>query len=316
VRGGPTGEKLAIFAPTPLLTIETEAREGGVAVHVHPGGQGFWVARMARALGVEPILCAPLGGESGRVLHALVASDGIDARIVEMESDSAARIEDHRGDAPEIWAQTALPSLGRHEADELYTITLGAAIEAGACVIGGTPAPGVIDVDVYRRIVGDLVANDVAVVADLCGEPLRASLAAGLPLLKVSHEELVADGWAPSGAGPDVVVGIEALRRAGAKNVVVSRAAEPAIASWDGALVEMRAPKLEVVEPRGAGDSMTAALGVALVRGLDRDDALRLAVAAGALNVTRHGLASGHADAIEQLATKIEVEEVANAGAG
>jgi len=56
---------------------------------------------------------------------------------------------------------------------------------------------------------------------------------------------------------------------------------------------------------------MTAGLAVALARGLGIDDALRLATAAGALNVTRHGLATGHADAIEQLATRVEVNDLA-----
>jgi 1-phosphofructokinase len=302
---------VAIFAPAPLLSIEAEPRGDGADIHLHVGGQGFWVARMVRALGADAVLCAPFGGESGRVLRALTASEAIDVRGVEIDAPNAARIEDHRSDRPTIWAESPPTPLGRHEADELYTIALGAAIEAGTCIVAGIPTRNLLGADTYRRLVADLVHNGVAVVADVCGEPLRAALAGGLPLLKVSHEELVSDGWMASGEVADVVAGIEALRDAGARDVVVSRADEPAIASWGDARLELRTPKLEVVEPRGAGDAMTAALGVALARGLDRDATLRLAVAAGALNVTRHGLASGHADAIEQLATKVEITPVA-----
>lgn len=303
----PNADKIAIFAPAPLLSIEAETRGDDTDVHLHSGGQGFWVARMVRALRAKPVLCAPFGGESGRVLRALVEGEGIDTRGVDIEGANAVRVEDRRGGHARIWVESALPALGRHESDELYTIALGAAIEAGTCILAGTPDGHVVAADTYRRLVSDLVHNGVVVLADVCGDPLRAALEGTLPLLKVSHEELVADGWAASGGAADVVAGIAALQRAGATNVVVSRAGEPAIASWGGELVEVRAPRLEVVEPRGAGDAMTAALGVALARGFDRDDALRLAVAAGALNVTRHGLASGHADAIAQLATKIDV---------
>jgi 1-phosphofructokinase len=306
-----TATAVAIFAPVPMLTIELEPAdtrdEQRADLHLHAGGQGFWVARMVRALRAHPLLCGPFGGESGRALRALIEHEGVEARAIEMEHPNASAVEDHRGEGTRSVAQTEIPALGRHEIDELYTVTVGAAIEAGTCVLTGTQNADVVPEDVYRRLVADLSANGVRCVADLCGEPLRAALTGGPPLLKLSHEELEADGWSSDNSVDDVVAGIEALQAAGARDVVVSRAGEPAIASLDGRLLEARAPQLEVVEPRGAGDSMTAALAVSLSRGVELDEAFRLAMAAGALNVTRHGLATGHADAIEQLATKVEI---------
>jgi 1-phosphofructokinase len=243
-------------------------------------------------------------------LRALIEHEGVEARAVTMEHANGVEIEDRRRSRTQPVAHAVLPSLGRHDVDELYTVTVGAAIEAGTCVVAGAQNAAVLDEDVYRRLVADLVANDVRVVADLCGAPLRAALAGGLPLLKISHEELEHDGWSKGSEGDDVLKGIEALRNAGAADVVVSRAGEPAIAAFGDRLVEVHAPHFEVVEPRGAGDSMTAALGVALARGMSIDDSLRLAAAAGALNVTRHGLATGHADAIEQLATRVEINDL------
>ena len=55
---------------------------------------------------------------------------------------------------------------------------------------------------------------------------------------------------------------------------------------------------------------MTAALAVATAKHLDTESSLRLAAAAGALNVTRHGLGSGRADAIEQLAANVDVRAI------
>jgi 1-phosphofructokinase len=301
---------VAIFSPALLLSVELEPADGADAdVHLHAGGQGFWVARMVRALRARSLLCAPFGGESGRALRALIEHEGVEARAVEVEHGNSVYIEDHRREAQTL-LETPVPTLGRHDTDELYTITVGAAVEAGTCVVCGAQNANAIPDDVFRRLVSDLVTNDVRVVADLCGEPLRAALDGGLPLLKISHEELERDGWSSSSEVEAIVRGIEALHDAGASDVIVSRAAEPAIASVDGRLVEVHAPQFEVVEPRGAGDSMTAGLGVALSRGLDVDDALRIATAAGALNVTRHGLATGHADAIEQLADRVEISDL------
>jgi 1-phosphofructokinase len=310
--------RVAVFAPVPMLTVELEpvdaqADDELADLHLHAGGQGFWVARMVRALRAHPLLCGPFGGESGRTLRALIEHEGVEARTVDMEHPNASAVEDHRGEHTRALAFTELPALARHEVDEIYTITVGAAIEAGTCVLTGTQNADVVPDDVYRRLVADLTANDVRCVADLCGAPLRGTLAGGRTLLKLSHEELEADGWSKGNTADDVIAGIDALRDAGAHDVVVSRAGDPAIAWLDGQLLEARAPQLEVVEPRGAGDSMTAALAVSLARGAALDEALRLAMAAGALNVTRHGLATGHADAIEQLATKVEIDEFSRA---
>jgi 1-phosphofructokinase len=53
---------------------------------------------------------------------------------------------------------------------------------------------------------------------------------------------------------------------------------------------------------------MFAALGVAMAAGRDALDAARLAVAAGALNVTRHGLGTGNRRDIEALSERVSVE--------
>ena len=62
---------------------------------------------------------------------------------------------------------------------------------------------------------------------------------------------------------------------------------------------------------------MTGALGVGLARGLTWDEMLRLASAAAAINVTRHGAGSGRVDAITELADRVRVvEAVVNDGRG
>ena len=61
---------IVVFAPSPLLTITVEAAgTPRQEIHLHAGGQGFWVARMAALLGARVSLCCALGGESGAVLQ-------------------------------------------------------------------------------------------------------------------------------------------------------------------------------------------------------------------------------------------------------
>jgi 1-phosphofructokinase len=89
--------------------------------------------------------------------------------------------------------------------------------------------------------------------------------------------------------------------------VIVSRAAEPALALLEDRLVEVAGPRFQARDHRGAGDSMTAGLAVGFAQGLGLEAVLRLAAAAGTLNVTRHGLGSGRRDSIEAIASRIEI---------
>jgi 1-phosphofructokinase len=52
---------------------------------------------------------------------------------------------------------------------------------------------------------------------------------------------------------------------------------------------------------------MFAATGVGLARGMGMIDALRLGMAAGALNATRRGFGTGTRDEIERLAAHVTV---------
>ncbi len=308
VEGGVDDVAVCVFSPAPLLTItfENDVTESD-ELHLHPGGQGFWVARMLQVLGVRPILCAPLGGETGRVLRALLADSGIELRSVSTSNANGAYVHDRRSGERHSIFETAAPALGRHELDELYAVTLGAAVEAGVCVLAGAHDHPVLPADTYRRMTSDLRGNGVYIVADLCGELLDAALEGGLDLLKISHEELIADKRSASDSVADLVTGMESLRSGGALSVVVSRAEEPFLAIDVDQIVEVTPPSFEVVDHRGAGDSMTAALAVARARGLSFVDGLRLAASAGSLNVTRHGLASGHRDSIERLTDLVQV---------
>ena len=72
--GTPT---LTVFDPFPVLTVTIEDREGGDEVHLHAGGQGLWVGRMAVSLGANVRLISAIGGEAGVVLDHLIANEGI-----------------------------------------------------------------------------------------------------------------------------------------------------------------------------------------------------------------------------------------------
>jgi len=306
----PAAGRIAVFAPSPLLTITIEAGIDRPEVHLHAGGQGFWVARLAATLGADVTLCCALGGEPGRVLRGLIQTESIELRAATGATPNGVYIHDRRsGSRAELVSVDSRP-LERHATDELYGIALGAGLDADVTMVTGCQPPDILDPDVYRRLVTDLRANKKLVIADLTGAPLRAALDAGVELLKLSDEELVSGGYAVSDEPADIVAGAQRLHAAGAHRVLISRGSSPAVlidgvTEWR--LVELVAPVFEALDHRGAGDSMFAATGVGLARGMSMIDALRLGMAAGALNATRRGLGSGTRDEIERLAAHVTV---------
>ncbi len=74
---------------------------------------------------------------------------------------------------------------------------------------------------------------------------------------------------------------------------MISRAEQPALALLDGEVLVVDPPRLEEADHHGAGDSMTAGVAAMLAQGGDLREAVRTGAAAGALNVTRHGLGTG-----------------------
>jgi 1-phosphofructokinase len=303
-----------VFAPAPLVTVTIEQPADEVELHIHPGGQGVWQARMITALDCAVTLCACVGGEIGRVLERLIADEGVTLKVVRADTGTGWYIHDRRdGERVEIADHPGQP-LARHDIDELYGLALAEGLRAGTCVLSGPAEPSVVPPDVYRRLAADFTNNGARVVADLSGDHLAAVCEGGLYLLKVAHDELVEDGRAENDSRQALAAAIRTLHDEGAESVVVSHADHPSIALLEGELYQVITPKLEAADTSGAGDSLTAGMTAVLAKGGDLSDAVRTGAAAAAINVTRHGLGSGRSDAIAELVPRVRIEPLNGKG--
>lgn len=302
-----------VFAPSPLLTITIERKADDDDVHLHAGGQGFWIARMLAALDIDVVLCGTFGGEIGSVIRPLMERASVRVRQIDVDSENVAYVHDRRSGSRTTLAEMRPAVLSRHEVDELYGAALVEGLDADVCVLAGTPTRVIPD-STYERLAHDIRSNDGFVVADLSGSQLRSVLQGGVGVIKVSHTELTDGGWAQSDSQSDLIAAMLSLRSQGAHTVLVSRAEQPALVLEGNDVFEVFTPQLQPLDERGAGDSMTAGVAAGLARGLSVGDAVRLGAAAGTLNVTRRGLATGQRDAIEQFARRIDVRAVTALG--
>ena len=323
--------RVVIFAPSPMLTVTIEDNPHGPEVHVHAGGQGVWQARMLRRLGIETTLCCALIGETGEVVGHLLEHDGIRVASVPVSGRGAAYVHDRRGGERKPLVETPGDPLSRHDLDDLYSLTVGAAIDANLALLSGPMGDDVLPNDVYRRLAMDLREEGTPVVADLAGLRMHACLQAGIRFAKMSDEEMLANGLIDS-ADPAAIRGamLKIVRMPangrqpagvhdngehddsvrGAQAMIVARAERPAILCDRGKFYEVSAPVMQPVDTRGAGDSLTAGVAACLAKGETVVEAARFGAAAGALNVTRRGLGSGDVDAIMRMRTKVHVRSI------
>jgi 1-phosphofructokinase len=296
---------VVIFAPSPMLTVTVEDHPDGGDVHVHAGGQGVWQARMLLRLGAEVTMCSVLSGEGGGVIRHLLDDEGITVVAVDREARGAAYVHDRRDGERVSVIETDGDPLSRHDLDELYGITLREGLGADLVILSGPAGEDALPADVYRRLAADLRTNGTPVVVDLAGDRLAAALKGGVSLAKVSDEELLADGRITERTADRIVDAMRTLHEDGAELVIVTRSHQPLLLLADDEFTEVTTPTMEVADTRGAGDSLTAGVASAIAAGAPIAEAILVGAAAGALNVTRHGLGTGDAEAIEALKSRV-----------
>ena len=286
----PAPPSIAVFAPHPLLTVTLEC-EGPDRdrVHLHAGGQGVWVARMAGEMGAAPVLCGFVGGETGEVLHPLLSRLPGTLALIHSTSPSGCYVTDRRSGERRVVSVALSEPPSRHELDELFSRTCAEAIACGWLVVTN-PFPGdALPLELYRDLIADARANDVKVLVDLSSPRLDHALEGEPDLVKLNDWELAEFVKGPVDGGL-LVVAAQRLRDRGARVAIVTRGEQPALVLSDRGECWLEPPRLAHGFREGCGDAMLGALAARLAAGDPLEQALITGAAAGAANFLRHGI--------------------------
>jgi 1-phosphofructokinase len=312
VGGGSPAEdvpRVTVFGPHPILGITIEQRGADEDdIHLHPGGQGVWVARMAGEMGAFPILCGFSGGETGTLLRPLLEELPGERRLIETSVASGSWVIDRRSGEREMVAHAWSDPPTRHEIDDLVSVTTASALNSGVLVLCGPVPPDSLQTEIYGQLVKDVRAHGARVVVDLSPPRLTSALEGGPDIVK-------ADEWQLAQITGEDTREPEAFRKAaegvverGAGTVIATRGADPVLVlTKDGRAWDLVPPVFEEGAAEGSGDSMVGAVAAALARGMELEDALRLGAAAGATNFLRHGLGTGSRAVVEDLVQRVEL---------
>jgi 1-phosphofructokinase len=301
--------RVAVFGPHPLLSVTVEALtpNGGDDIHLHAAGQGVWVARMAAELGAETVLCGFVGGETGTVLRPLLERLPVELRLVETAGPSGSYLHDRRSGEREPLAQSAGLPPSRHEIDDLFSVSVAAALDADVLALCGAFPAEALPLEVYGKLVADVRANGTPVVVDLSPPRLDSALEGKPELVKINDWELAKYVEGPIDTEALARAALERLVEAGAGAAIVTRAEVPALVVRGDEAWELTPPRFERGSREGCGDSMMGALAACMAAGREWEETLRIGAAAGAANFLRHGLGSANRTVVEDLARRVEL---------
>lgn len=247
------------------------------------GGKGLNASRAVATCQEEVLATGFVGGNNGRLLCELLDADGIphDFISVATETRCCINVLEPDGTSTEFLEPGRPVSEEELQAfeDKLFEL----AQDADVVTMSGSIPAGLAQ-DTYARLISKIKALGKPCILDTSGTVLEKSLAAAPTMVKPNTDE-IAQILGREVSGMDEVAQAAAeLHAQGIAQVVVSLGGDGALMACESGVWRGRAPKIEVINPVGAGDTMVGAFAAAIAKGMEAPEQLRFAMACATAN--------------------------------
>ncbi|MBU3203867.1 1-phosphofructokinase [Clostridium algidicarnis] len=268
---------------------------------IYAGGKGINVSTVLNNLEVESVALGCIAGFTGDEIERRVKSKGVHTDFIKL-NNGMSRINVKLKSKEESEINGKGPYISNEELNELFS-KLEAIKEGDFLVLAGS-IPNTLPKNIYETIMERLNLKKVKFIVDATGELLLNVLKYKPFLIKPNHHEL-SDLFNIEIKDDDkIIYYAKKLQEMGAENVLVSRASKGAIfIKSNGEVMKSVAPKGEVKNSVGAGDSMVAGFIAGYLKNKDLEEAFKMGVATGSASAFSEDLAKK--DLIEKLLNEI-----------
>ncbi|MGZ8740014.1 MAG: 1-phosphofructokinase family hexose kinase [Gaiellaceae bacterium] len=274
------------------------------------GGKGINVARALKRLGVPVVATGLAGGRTGtRIVEELTSEAILNdfVRIADESRTSTAVVDPTAATYTEIneWGPHVEPEELAMLLDKISYLARG----ADMVVFAGTLPRGVDDA-FYAEAIRDLNRRNVPAVLDSEGPPLRLGVEAEAFLVTPNQREAEGLVGQELGDDEDYTMALDRIAAMGARNVLITaetRSFGLFRADRKRTLFRADAPQVEPVSAVGSGDVLLAAFLAARVADKPLEDALKIAVAAGAASTLEVGAGRFEPREASRLQSSVEV---------
>ena len=269
-----------------------------------PGGKGINVSRILKRIGIASTALGFVGGFTGRFIEEWLTKEEINSNFTQVAADTRINIKLKSGEETEI--NGLGPVIRQQEIAELKHQL--ATLSAEDIVILSGSKPAGLPTDFYKELIKIVKEAGAEFVIDTTGAELFDALSDQPLLIKPNNHELAEIFNVEIKNKEDVVVYAKKLQTMGAKNVLVSMAGDGAVLVDQNNDVHITsAPKGEVKNSVGAGDSMVAGFIYGYIKTNDFKTALKQATATGSATAFTEDLASK--EKIDELLKTISEDE-------
>lgn len=275
------------------------------------GGKGMNAARAVATCGEDVLATGFVGGNNGRLLCELLDADGIAHDFVHVAAETRCCVNVLEPDGRSTEFLEPGRPVSEAEVAAMREKIAEVAARADVVTFNGS-APAGAGEDIYRTLVEVVRAAGKPAILDTSGKLLVGSLAARPTMIKPNTDEICAIlGKKPESIDEIVAAAREVHERHGIEKVVVSLGGDGSVMACSEGVFRGRAPKIDVVNPVGSGDTMVGAFAVAMARGMSVEEQLAYAMSCASANCLT--ASTGHFDmaVADELRSGTSVERVA-----
>lgn len=275
------------------------------ALRTDPGGKGINVSKVIAALGGESVAMGVLGGNTGAAIAKKLEEMGLrcDFVFVPGETRTNLKVVDpvaHTctdiNEPGETVPMAALDAVQQKLTEKI--------VPEDIVVLSGSLPKGA-PVDTYRKLTEHCQHMGAKVFLDADGEAMKEGLKAKPYLVKPNEHELSRLFGEEMSSAEELLAGAKRILAEGVEIVVVSMGDRGALYVTGEETVYAEGLRVPVQSTVGAGDSVVAALALAVSRGYTLEETAVLSTATGAANVMCSGTQAAQWETVEALMPKV-----------
>lgn len=253
------------------------------------GGKGINVSTVLNELGIESVALGFVAGFTGNALENGLAELGIKTDFVHLKK-GLTRINVKIKAQEETDIDNYGPEIDDASLQQLYK-KLEILSNGDTLILAGS-VPKALPDNIYEEIIKKVCYKNIRIIVDATGELLLSVLKYKPFLVKPNNFELSEVIGKKLETPEELAQGARKLQQLGAVNVLVSMAGDGALLiDENGKEHRIDAPKGQLVNSIGAGDSMVAGFTAGYQQSGDYDYALKLGTACGSATAFSVGLA-------------------------
>ncbi len=262
-----------------------------IGEQIFSGGKGINVTVILQNLGVPNRAMGFLAGFTGDFIKEDLERQGCQTAFVRL-AKGFSRINVKLKEQEESEINGGGPAVDQAAMEQLFEC-INQLQKGDMLIISGSVPPS-LPKDFYEKILDLLEGRGIYTVVDAAGELLMRVLRYEPFLIKPNRQELEELAQSRLFTREEIVAQGKRLQEMGAKNVLISMAAEGAVLlTSDGDILFGEAPRGKVINSVGAGDSMVAGFVAGWLKTGSYKEALRWGIAAGSASAFCEGLATG-----------------------